>query len=92
MNGVESFPNLLTYATTTTDCSAVTGDDVICDNEYIDGVIVTGASDANQTTKGLVEISTDAELAAGTNVGGTGAIIAPEVQVLPPHRQQTKFP
>lgn len=43
---------------------------------YVDGVALAGAPDASTVTKGVVEIATDAELAAGTNVGGTGAILS----------------
>lgn len=74
-NGIEAFPNLLSYSTTTTDCGALTADDVICDKEYVDSVAVAGASNANTTTKGIVEIGTDAENAAGSSTGGTGAVL-----------------
>jgi hypothetical protein len=40
---------------------------------YVDGVVVAGASNANTTTKGIVEEATQAEVDAGTTTGGTGA-------------------
>jgi hypothetical protein len=40
---------------------------------YVDGVAVSGAPDASTTTKGIVEEATQAELDAGTAVGGTSA-------------------
>ena len=41
--------------------------------KYIDDTAIAGAPDATETTKGLVEIATSAELAAGTDTGATGA-------------------
>lgn len=41
--------------------------------EYIDGIAISGSPDASETAKGLVEEATDAETAAGTETGGTGA-------------------
>lgn len=37
----------------------------------------SGTVDASTTVKGIVEIATGAELAAGTGTGGTGAVIVP---------------
>ncbi len=43
--------------------------------DYVDGVAIAGAPDANETTKGIVEIATTAEFDAGTDIGGTGAVL-----------------
>lgn len=40
---------------------------------YVNAVSIAGASDANITTKGIVELATSAENIAGTATGGTGA-------------------
>lgn len=40
---------------------------------YIDGIAVAGAPDASQTSKGIVEVATAAEINAGTATGSTGA-------------------
>lgn len=40
---------------------------------YVDSVAIAGASDASQTTKGIVEEATVTEINAGTATGGTGA-------------------
>jgi len=56
-------------------CSSASPDTQICDKAYIDGVAVAGASDANETTKGIVEEATVAEINAGTGTGGTGAAL-----------------
>ncbi len=43
--------------------------------EYIDGIAIAGAPDASTTTKGIVELATQAEADAGTATGGTGAAL-----------------
>lgn len=47
----------------------------ITNKAYVDGVAVAGASDANETTKGIVEQATDAEILARTTTGATGAVL-----------------
>lgn len=71
-NGIQQFPNLLSYKSGTA-CSVGSGNGTICDKAYIDGVAVAGASNANETTKGIVEIATDIEGASTTQMGSTGA-------------------
>jgi hypothetical protein len=71
-NGVETYPNLLTY-TAGTACSVGSANATICDKAYIDGVVVSGASNANETTKGIVEAATQIEMASSSNLGSTGA-------------------
>ena len=44
---------------------------------YVNGVAIAGAPNASTTVKGIVEIATGAELAAGTGTGGTGAAVVP---------------
>ena len=44
--------------------------------QYVNDVSVAGASDATTTTKGIVEIATQAEVDAGTATGGTSASLA----------------
>lgn len=62
-----------TSPTLTTDCTGSSANSAICAKAYIDNVAVSGAPNANDTTKGIVETATAAEAAAGTNLGGTGA-------------------
>ena len=64
------FQNLLRYASSVGACS---NNDDICDKAYVDGVAVAGASDANETTKGIVEMATQLEIASSTSAGGTTA-------------------
>lgn len=44
--------------------------------EYIDGVSVAGAADASQSTKGVVEVATAAQINSGEDLGETGAPVA----------------
>ncbi len=60
------------------DGSATISDsNALATKEYVDGVAVAGASNASTTVKGIIEIATAAEMAAGTGTGGTGAVLVP---------------
>lgn len=72
LSGQDTIPNLLSY-TAGTACSGSSANAAICDKAYIDGVAVAGASNANETTKGIVEAATQIEMASSTSLGGTGA-------------------
>lgn len=69
LNGDETIPNALTYAGATTCASNAQ----LCPKSYVDGVAVAGASNADTTTKGIVEEATQAEVDARTTTGGTAA-------------------
>jgi len=43
--------------------------------DEIDAIIASGAPNASQSQKGLVEAATDAQVTAGTNTGETGALL-----------------
>ena len=58
------------------NCDTLSANLALCPKAYVDSVAVAGASNANDTTKGIVETATAAEAAAGTSVGGTGARLA----------------
>jgi hypothetical protein len=72
LNGDETVPNVLSYASGVTPSA----NDDLADKEYVDGVAIAGAPDGNTTTKGIFEQATVAELNAGTATGTTGAILA----------------
>lgn len=72
INGIGTFPNLLTYKSGTA-CTGSSGNSTICDKAYIDGVAVAGASNANETTKGIIELATVIEQASSTSLGSTAA-------------------
>ncbi len=78
-NGEDTFPNLLTY-TNGTACSVGSANSTICDKAYIDGVAIAGASNANETTKGISELATQIEMASSTLLGSTGAALTIQAQ------------
>lgn len=59
----------------TTDCTGGSPNNAICAKAYIDSVAVAGASNANETTKGIVELATNIEQASSTSLGSTGASV-----------------
>lgn len=76
LSGTDTINALISYATTTEDCTALSPDDTLCPKEYVDSVAVSGASDANETTKGIVELATALEAASSTLLGSSGARLA----------------
>src|ERR1035437_2096157 len=53
--------------------ASVTTANQLATKAYVDGVAIAGASNADTTTKGIVEEATQAEVLAKTAAGGTGA-------------------
>lgn len=72
MNGVESIPNLLQYSDLV-NVGPGSPTTTIPTKFYVDNIAVSGAPDADDTTKGIVQMATGAEAAAGTALGSTGA-------------------
>ncbi len=72
LNGIGRFPNKIGYATEPT---FNVGTDII-DKTYADGIATAGCANADDTTRGCVEMSTSAEAALGTSLGGSGARLA----------------
>lgn len=56
---------------------APTIDNQIATKKYVDDVAVSGAPDANETTKGLVQLATNAQMGTATSLGSTGARLIP---------------
>lgn len=67
--------------TLTTDCTVGSATTELCAKAYIDGVAVAGASNANTTTKGIIEIATAVENASSTSAGSTGALLVPPATI-----------
>lgn len=59
---------------------APTLDEEFVSKKYVDDTALAGAPDATETVKGVVELATPAELAAGTPTGGTGANLVPHAE------------
>ena len=75
LNGVSSFENLLFYSTSSQPCAVGSATTTICPKSYMDGLSIAGASNADLTTKGIVELATQAEAASSTSLGGTAAAL-----------------
>ena len=76
INGDDAFPDnpqTLGDSSQLASSAAPTADADICNKKYADDLAIAGAPNATTTVKGISEIATDAELAAGTGTGGTGA-------------------
>lgn len=61
--------------TTAGDCQVGADTLTVCSKSYVDSVAVAGASDADYTTKGIVEQATVQEINSKTLTGSTGAIL-----------------
>jgi microcystin-dependent protein len=72
LNGDESLPNKIYYAT---DTISINSSVDIPTKKYVDSVATSGAPNADFSTAGLSEIATGTELAAGTTLGGSGAYL-----------------
>lgn len=81
LNGQDTIPNLLTYDTKVLVTSGSASSTLIT-KDYSDKSIAAGAPDATETVKGLSELATGAEAAAGTSAGGTGARLVPPNSLL----------
>lgn len=74
--GTETIPTLMQYV----DTVLITGGSpttTVATKYYVDNVVSAGAADASETTRGIIELSTTAEAAAGTSLGATTARLVP---------------
>ena len=62
--------------------ASITTANQLATKAYVDGVAVSGAPNADETTKGIVELATSAETGAGTSAGATGARLVPPNSLL----------
>lgn len=77
LNTTATLPNVLEYDTSV-DFDAINADDqYVASKAYVDAVAFSGAGvvDAQETAKGVVELATQAEMAAGTATGGSGPLV-----------------
>lgn len=47
----------------------------LVDKAYVDSVAIAGASNADQSTRGIIQIATALQIASSTKLGSTGAIV-----------------
>lgn len=76
LNGRETIPNLLTYDNKVLIVGG-SASSTIATKYYVDNVVASGAPDASETVKGVVELATGIESASSTSLGGTGARLVP---------------
>lgn len=69
-SGAVTFTN---SPTLTNACTVGSANSAICSKAYVDSVAVAGASNANETTKGIGELATGVEAASSTSLGSTAA-------------------
>lgn len=78
LNGDETIPNVLRYASGVTTSSIYANGQNLVSVSTLQDTVASGAVNASETTKGISELATDSELADGTASGGTGArLVAP---------------
>lgn len=77
ITGQFQFPNDADTPTLGASYVAPTLDNQVASKKYVDDIAVSGAPDANTTTKGLVQIPTQVQVDAGTATGSTGASLTP---------------
>ena len=73
VQGLFSFPNVLSYAPGITTSTIASNALNIPDVQYVNSVAVAGAPNASLSVKGISQLSTQAQMAAGTALGSTGA-------------------
>ena len=73
LEGTDTLDTKLSY----TSHPTFTANTQIIDKKYADDLAIAGAPDASTTVKGIIEIATSAETAAGTAAGGTAALLVP---------------
>ena len=66
-----------TFDTTPLITNQPTLNEEAANKEYVDSVAVSGAPNANETTKGIVQLATNAQMGTATSVGSTGARLVP---------------
>ncbi|RLC45254.1 MAG: hypothetical protein DRH57_08325, partial [Candidatus Cloacimonadota bacterium] len=70
INGDDTFPNIISYETSSL---SFTDDAQIITKKYADDLTYSGAPDASETVKGIVEQATLSELGSGVSSGDTTA-------------------
>ena len=71
INGDETLPNKLTYASQPT----ISSDQDLATKKYADDLAIAGAPDITTSVKGIAELATTAETLIGTSTGSTGAFL-----------------
>ena len=73
LNGDETLPNALEYATSVSTSTLAGNNQYLASVDYVNSVSYSGAPDADEDTKGIVEQATRSELGSGVSSGDTSA-------------------
>lgn len=73
VGGVKTFTSKDIFNTPPTSATNPTANTDVANKQYVDGVAVAGAPNANITTKGIVQEATIAQINSNTDTGSTGA-------------------
>lgn len=72
VNGQDFFPNLVQYSNTVLIGNGAPTS-TIATKYYVDNSVVSGAPNADNSTKGIVQMATASQASSGTSLGSTGA-------------------
>lgn len=81
-NNQNTFTDTQTFSVTPSSPVDPVNNTDVANKEYVDAVAIAGAPNANTTTKGIVQIPTQAQVDAGTATGSTGASLTPTPALL----------
>lgn len=75
-NNINTFSQIQTFSVPPISSTTPVNNTDVPNKAYVDGVAVAGAPNANATTKGIVQLPTQAQVDAKTATGSTGAALA----------------
>lgn len=73
LNGQLTIPNVISYASSVASSTVGLNGSNVASVDYVNSVALSGAPNASETIKGVVELATNLEAASSTSIGGTGA-------------------
>lgn len=73
VGGIKTFTGKDVFNTPPTSATNPSANSDVANKQYVDGVAVSGAPNANATTKGIVQEATIAQINSFTDTGSTGA-------------------
>lgn len=74
-NNINTFSQIQTFSVPPISSTTPVNNTDVPNKAYVDGVAVAGAPNANATTKGIVQLPTQAQVDAKTATGSTGAAL-----------------
>jgi len=74
------------------DTPLASEDTKVANVKYVNDALVAGATDATKTSKGIVEIATESEINADTQIGDTGAFLVTDPETLAASKYGLQLP